>query len=101
MLVGQAQTEEVRQLTQASYAQNEEIKKISAWAAIFRPHPHRDRLRHELRLMPSPALLPRPKTQPGSDLKVGSGRVMEDTTSKRTKVPRRPWVAITPSASSS
>ena len=35
MLVGQAQSEEVRQLTQASYAQNEEIKKISAWAAIF------------------------------------------------------------------
>lgn len=34
-LVGQAQSEEVRQLTQASYAQNEEIKKISAWAAIF------------------------------------------------------------------
>jgi len=35
MLVGQAQNEEVRQLTRASYAQNEEIKKISAWAAIF------------------------------------------------------------------
>lgn len=34
-LVGQAQNEEVRNLTQASYAQNEEIKKISAWAAIF------------------------------------------------------------------
>jgi magnesium transporter len=25
----------VQQLTEASYAQNEEIKKISAWAAIF------------------------------------------------------------------
>ncbi len=35
MLVGQAQNEEVRSLTRASYAQNEEIKKISAWAAIF------------------------------------------------------------------
>ena len=34
-LVGQAQSEEVQHLTQASYAQNEEIKKISAWAAIF------------------------------------------------------------------
>jgi magnesium transporter len=35
MLVGQAQNEEVRNLTQASYSQNEEIKKISAWAGIF------------------------------------------------------------------
>ena len=35
MLVGQAQNEEVRQLTRASYTQNEEIKRISAWAAIF------------------------------------------------------------------
>jgi magnesium transporter len=34
-LVGQVQNEEVRNLTQASYAQNEEIKKISSWAAIF------------------------------------------------------------------
>ncbi|GAA4637645.1 magnesium/cobalt transporter CorA [Actinoallomurus vinaceus] len=34
-LIGQAQNEEVRRLTEASYAQNEEIKKISAWAAIF------------------------------------------------------------------
>lgn len=34
-LVGQAQTAEVNRLTEASYAQNEEIKKISAWAAIF------------------------------------------------------------------
>jgi magnesium transporter len=34
-LVGQAQNEETRLLTQASYAQNEEIKKISAWAAIL------------------------------------------------------------------
>ena len=32
MLVGQAQNEEVRNLTRASYSQNEEIKKISAWA---------------------------------------------------------------------
>jgi Mg2+ and Co2+ transporter CorA len=31
----QAQNEEVGQLTQASYTQNEEIKKISAWAAIL------------------------------------------------------------------
>jgi Mg2+ and Co2+ transporter CorA len=34
-LIGQAQNEEVKHLTEASYAQNEEIKKISAWAAIF------------------------------------------------------------------
>lgn len=34
-LVGQAQNVEVKLLTQASYVQNEEIKKISAWAAIF------------------------------------------------------------------
>ncbi|XVQ85883.1 CorA family divalent cation transporter [Microbispora siamensis] len=34
-LIGQAQNEEVKRLTEASYTQNEEIKKISAWAAIF------------------------------------------------------------------
>ncbi|MFI5843763.1 magnesium transporter CorA family protein [Catenuloplanes sp. NPDC051500] len=34
-LVGQTQNERVRELTEASYAQNEEVKKISAWAAIF------------------------------------------------------------------
>ncbi|GAA3129857.1 magnesium and cobalt transport protein CorA [Streptosporangium carneum] len=34
-LVGQAQNAEVKRLTEASYTQNEEIKKISAWAAIF------------------------------------------------------------------
>ena len=34
-LLGQAQNEKVQLLTEASYAQNEEIKKISAWAAIF------------------------------------------------------------------
>ncbi len=34
-LIGQAQNEEVQRLTEASYAQNEQIKKISAWAAIF------------------------------------------------------------------
>jgi hypothetical protein len=34
-LLGQGQNEKVQQLTEASYAQNEEIKKISAWAAIF------------------------------------------------------------------
>ena len=33
--MGQAQNSEVKRLTEASYAQNEEIKKISAWAAIF------------------------------------------------------------------
>jgi magnesium transporter len=32
MLVGQVQNEDVRNLTRASYSQNEEIKKISAWA---------------------------------------------------------------------
>jgi magnesium transporter len=34
-LVNQAQNEEMRNLTQASYTQNEEIKRISAWAAIL------------------------------------------------------------------
>ncbi len=34
-LVGQAQNDKVQRLTEASYSQNEEIKKISAWAAIF------------------------------------------------------------------
>ncbi|ETK36865.1 CorA family divalent cation transporter [Microbispora sp. ATCC PTA-5024] len=34
-LIGQTQNEEVKRLTEASYAQNEEIKKISAWAAIL------------------------------------------------------------------
>ena len=33
--MGQAQNVEVQRLTEASYTQNEEIKKISAWAAIF------------------------------------------------------------------
>ncbi|MQA84031.1 MAG: transporter [Streptosporangiales bacterium] len=34
-LVGQSQNEEMKRLTEASFAQNEEIKKISAWAAIL------------------------------------------------------------------
>jgi magnesium transporter len=34
-LVGQAQNEEMKNLTQASYTQNEEVKRISAWAAIL------------------------------------------------------------------
>jgi magnesium transporter len=34
-LVGQQQNEEMKSLTEASYAQNEEVKKISAWAAIL------------------------------------------------------------------
>jgi magnesium transporter len=34
-LVSQAQNEEMRNLTEASYDQNEEIKKVSAWAAIL------------------------------------------------------------------
>jgi magnesium transporter len=34
-LVGQAQNEEVQRLTEASYAKNEEIKKISGWAAVL------------------------------------------------------------------
>jgi magnesium transporter len=33
-LVGQTQNEEMRSLTETSLAQNEEVKKISAWAAI-------------------------------------------------------------------
>ncbi|MDP9848701.1 magnesium/cobalt transporter CorA [Streptosporangium lutulentum] len=34
-LVNQAQNEEMRHLTRASYTQNEEIKRISSWAAIL------------------------------------------------------------------
>ena len=34
-LVGQAQNEEIKHLTEASYAQAEEVKRISAWAAIL------------------------------------------------------------------
>ncbi len=34
-LVGQRQNEEMRTMTETSLAQNEEVKKISAWAAIF------------------------------------------------------------------
>jgi magnesium transporter len=34
-LVAQAQNEDIKQLTEASFAQNEEIKKVSAWAAIL------------------------------------------------------------------
>jgi magnesium transporter len=35
ILVSQAQNEEIRRLTVASFTQNEEIKKVSAWAAIL------------------------------------------------------------------
>jgi magnesium transporter len=34
-LVSQAQNEKIKNLTEASYDQNEEIKKVSAWAAIL------------------------------------------------------------------
>ncbi|HEY3084139.1 MAG TPA: magnesium and cobalt transport protein CorA [Candidatus Dormibacteraeota bacterium] len=34
-LVNQAQNEEIKRLTEASFQQNEEIKKVSAWAAIL------------------------------------------------------------------
>jgi magnesium transporter len=34
-LVGQRQNDEMRSLTEASLAQNEEVKRISAWAAIL------------------------------------------------------------------
>jgi magnesium transporter len=34
-LVSQQQNEEMKSLTEASYAQNEEVKKVSAWAAIL------------------------------------------------------------------
>jgi magnesium transporter len=34
-LVGQRQNEEMRRLTETSLAQNEEVKRISAWAAIL------------------------------------------------------------------
>ena len=43
-------TLETKALSEASNAQNEEVKKISAWAAIlFAPDADRDGLRHELR----------------------------------------------------
>ena len=34
-VVGQRQNEEMRTLTEAGLAQNEEVKRISAWAAIL------------------------------------------------------------------
>lgn len=34
-LVGQRQNEEMRHLSESSLAQNEEVKKISSWAAIL------------------------------------------------------------------
>lgn len=34
-LVGQRQNEEMQRMSHASFAQNEDVKKISAWAAIF------------------------------------------------------------------
>ena len=43
-------TLETKALSEASNAQNEEVKKISAWAAIlFAPYARRHDLRHELR----------------------------------------------------
>jgi len=38
-LVAQTQNEEMKTLTQTCNAQNEEVKKISAWAAICSPRP--------------------------------------------------------------
>ena len=34
-LVGQRQNEEMARLTEAGFAQNEQVKRISSWAAIF------------------------------------------------------------------
>jgi magnesium transporter len=34
-MVSQQRNEEVQRLTEASYAQSEQVKKISGWAAIF------------------------------------------------------------------
>ncbi|HEY7524361.1 MAG TPA: CorA family divalent cation transporter, partial [Candidatus Limnocylindrales bacterium] len=34
-LVNQAQNEEIKRLTEASFDQNEEVKRVSAWAAIL------------------------------------------------------------------
>ena len=49
-LVAQRQNDEIRELTEASIAQGEEVKKISAWAAIlFAPDPGRHGVRDELR----------------------------------------------------
>ena len=50
MLVGQAQNQEVHNLTRASYSQNEEIKRISGWGGhLLRAQPHRHNLWNELR----------------------------------------------------
>ena len=49
-LVAQRQNEETRPLTETSLEQSEEVKRISAWAAIlFAPIADRHHLRHELR----------------------------------------------------
>jgi magnesium transporter len=48
-LVAQQQNEEMRMLSEASIDQNEEFKKISAWAAILFAHSDRHRLWDELR----------------------------------------------------
>jgi len=34
-LVGQRQNDEIQRMSEASYSQNEDVKRISAWAAIF------------------------------------------------------------------
>jgi hypothetical protein len=47
-LVGQAQNEELKGLTEASYTQNEGLE-ISAWRLSSSPHSHRHGVRHELR----------------------------------------------------
>ena len=36
-LVGQRQNDEMQRMSHASYSQNEDVKRISAWAAIFFP----------------------------------------------------------------
>ena len=49
-LVAQRQNEEMARLTEAGYEQNEQVKRISSWAAIFfAPTLVASDLRHELR----------------------------------------------------
>jgi hypothetical protein len=49
-LVAQQQNEEMKVLTEAALAQNEEVKKISVGGHPVRPDTDRHRVRHELRL---------------------------------------------------
>ena len=75
-LVAQRQNEEIRELTEASIAQGEEVKKISAWAAIlFAPDARRHRLRDELRRDAGAALVARLPVRAAGDARGERGAV--------------------------